>query len=40
MDLLYSTENTTQYFIITYKGKNLKKNRYVYMYNGITLLYT
>ena len=40
MDLLYSTGNITQYFVITYKGKNLKTNRYVYMYDGITLLYT
>ena len=26
-DLLYSTGNYTQYFVITYKGKNPKKNR-------------
>ena len=25
-DLLYSTRNYTQYFVITYKEKNLKKN--------------
>ena len=28
-DLLYSTENYTQYFVITYKGKELKKNIYI-----------
>ena len=28
-DLLYSTGNSTQCFIITHKGKNLKKNIYV-----------
>ena len=32
-DLLYGTGNSTQDFVITYMGKNLKKNRYVYMYN-------
>ena len=26
---MYSTENYAQYFIITYKGKNLKKNKYM-----------
>ena len=29
----YSTENSTQYSVITYKGMNLKKNGYVYMHN-------
>ena len=33
MDLLHSTENTTKYSVITYMKKNLKKNRYMYMYN-------
>ena len=32
-DLLYSTGNHIQYFIITYKGKELEKNRHVCMYN-------
>ena len=33
-DLLYSTGNSTQYFIMAYMGKNLeKKSRYMYMYN-------
>ena len=32
-DLLYSTGNSTQYSVITYMGKNLKKNRYMNMYN-------
>ena len=36
---MYSTGTTTQY-IITYMGKNLKRNRYLYMFNWITLLYT
>ena len=29
-DLLYSTGNYTQYFVITYKGK---ESEYIYMYN-------
>ena len=32
-DLLYSTGNYTQYFVITYKGKESEKNRYRCMYN-------
>ena len=32
-DLLYSTGNSTQYSVITYMRKNLKKNEYMYMYN-------
>ena len=32
-DLLYSTGNYTQYFVITYKGKEYEKNRYICMYN-------
>ena len=31
-DLLYSTGNSTQYSIITYKGENLKENGYIYIY--------
>ena len=30
--LLYSTGNSTQYFVITYMEKNLNKKRYMYMY--------
>ena len=30
-DLLYSTGNYIQYFVITYKGKSLKKNMCIYM---------
>ena len=32
-DLLYSTGNYTQYFGITYKAKESKKNRYICMHN-------
>ena len=32
-DLLYSTRNYTQYLIITYNGKESKKNIYMYMYS-------
>ena len=32
-NLLYSTGNSTQCSVITYMGKNLKKNRYMCMYN-------
>ena len=39
-DLLYSTGNYTQYFVITYKGKEYEKNRYICMYNWTTLLHT
>ena len=38
-DLLYSTGNYTQYFVITYKGKESEKE-YIYIYNSTTLLYT
>ena len=31
--LLYSTGNSTQYFVIAYMGKESEKNRYMYMYN-------
>ena len=31
-DLLYSIGNSTQYSVITYMGKNLKKNVCVYVY--------
>ena len=37
---LYGTENSTQYSVIIYVGKNLKGNGCVYMYNWITLLYS
>ena len=33
-DLLYSTGNYTQYFIIIYKGKESEKNRYICIYNN------
>ena len=32
-DLLYSTGNSAQYYVTTSMEKNLKKNRYMYMYN-------
>ena len=32
-DLLYSIGNSTQYSVIIYMGKNLKKNGCVYVYN-------
>ena len=32
-DLLYGTGNSIQYFVITIRENNLKKNRYMYMYN-------
>ena len=31
-DLLYNTGNYTQYSVITYMGKDSKKNRYMYMH--------
>ena len=31
-DLLYSTRNYTQYFVISYKGKESEKNKYICMY--------
>ena len=38
-DILYSTENYIQYFIIIYKGKELKKNIYIQnIYSWILLL--
>ena len=37
-DLLYSMGISTQYSVITYMDKNLKKG-YMYMYNQIILLY-
>ena len=39
-DLLYSTGNSIQYSVMTYMGKESKKNGYMYMYNRFTLLYT
>ena len=30
---LYSTENSTQYCVMTYLGKESKKSVYMYMYN-------
>ena len=40
-DLLYSTENYTQYFATIYKGKEFEKVLYVciYIYIYITVLY-
>ena len=32
-DLLKSTGNATQYSVIIYMGKNLKKDEYMYVYN-------
>ena len=37
---LYSTGNATQYSVITYMGKNLKKNESMYLNNWSTLLHT
>ena len=37
-NLLYNTENSTQYSVITYMRKEPKKNEYMYVYNWITLL--
>lgn len=31
-DVVYNPGNSTQYLILTYKGKNLKENIYIYMY--------
>ena len=39
-DLLYSTENSTQYSMKIYVGKNQKENGCVYKCNSITLLYS
>ena len=43
-DLLYGTGNYTQYFVITYNGRENKKLYILYIqlqvYNLITLLYT
>ena len=40
-DLLFSTENSTQYSVIIYVGKkNLRENGYVYMYDWDTSLYS
>ena len=38
-DLLYNTGNYTQYLVVTYNGKESKKE-YIYIYITITLLYT
>ena len=32
-DLLYSTGKSTQYSVVTYRESNLKKNKYIYVYN-------
>ena len=32
-DLPCSTGKSTEYSVVTYLGKNLKRNGYVYMYN-------
>ena len=34
-DPLHSTGNSTQYSVINYMGKNLKKNVYVYLYVSV-----
>ena len=39
-NILYSTGNPTLYSGMTYMEKNLKKNGYMYVYNGFTLLYS
>ena len=39
-NLLYSTGNSAQYYVTTELEKNLKRNRYMYMQNWNTLLYT
>ena len=39
-DLLHSTGKSTQYSVIIYMGKNLKKNGGVYLYNWMTLLWS
>ena len=36
-DLLYRTGNPSQYAVLIYMEKNLKKNGCLYMYNWITL---
>ena len=39
-DLLYSTRDSAPCSLITYMGKEFKKNGYMYVYNGVTLLYS
>ena len=39
-DLLYSTENCTQYSVIIYRGKESEREWICYRYNRITLLYS
>ena len=40
-DFLYNTKNDIQYLVIIYDGKEYEKMyTYMYMYNGITFLYT
>ena len=39
-DLLYGAGNYTQYFVITYNGKILKKNIYIYIYTFVYFLFT
>ena len=40
-DLLYSTENSSQYSVITYMGKESEKEWvYIHVCNYITFLYT
>ena len=39
-DLVCRTENTTQYSVIIYIGKESERESCMYMYNGITLLYS
>ena len=38
-DLLYGTGNYTQYFVITYNGKILKRNIYIYIYTFVYFLF-
>ena len=39
-DSLYSIWNSIQYYVTTQMGKDLKKNKSMYMHNRITLLHT
>ena len=37
-DLLYSTKNNTQYFVIIYKGKESEKEKKIYRDSLVTLM--
>ena len=39
-DPLYSTENSTQYSVIIYVGKDLRENEYAYVHEWVTLMYS